>query len=287
MTKSDETCVTRFWAVRGGLMVATAGVWIVAVWLGASVLDPASSAVAAGEAGAWGTIRGRVVWGGDSVPVPAVLVQKGDNATAKDDKGHCAAHEVKSEDLLVDAKTKGISSAFVFLVRPPAVHPELAKAPGGEVVLDQRGCHFVPHVLAIHASQKLKVRSSDPIQHNTRTTPFRNEAINFVLAPNDPGRVVPLVAEPRPIPVRCDLHPYMSAWLMVFDHPYFAVTAADGSFELKHVPAGGLTMNVWQEKQGYFKDLKRAVNPKYPSQGFRVEVKAGVVTELGELLMGP
>src|SRR3989304_10619839 len=106
-------------ANSGGRVRAAVGVWILAGWLGVSVVDPASSAVAAGEAGAWGTIRGRVVWGGDSVPVPAVLVQKGDNATATDDKGHCAAHEVKSEDLLVDPKSKGISNAFVFLVGAP------------------------------------------------------------------------------------------------------------------------------------------------------------------------
>ena len=81
------------------------------------------------------------------------------------------------------------------------------------------------------------IKSSDPVNHNVRYAAFTNSPFNQILRPN--GHIdVKLVAERRPIVVACDIHSWMKAYIMVFDHPFFAVTAADGSFEIKGVPAG-------------------------------------------------
>ena len=85
--------------------------------------------------------------------------------------------------------------------------------------------------------------------------------------------------EKRPIAVGCDLHPWMTGYLMVFDHPFFAVTGEDGSFEIKGVPAGKQNVVVWQEKVGY-------VTPGF-AVGVPVEVKAGATVDLGDVKLDP
>ncbi len=97
----------------------------------------------------------------------------------------------------------------------------LAKSP--KVELDQKNCEFLPYALAIHQDQTLVIKSSDPVNHNVRYAAFTNAAFNQILAPK--GELeVKLVAERRPILVACDIHSWMKAYLMVFDHPFFAVT---------------------------------------------------------------
>ena len=154
---------------------------------------------------------------------------------------------------MVDPKTKGVAYGFAYLVKPKGANPEavkalLAKQP--KVELDQKNCEFLPYVLAIHQDQTLVIKSSDPVNHNVRYAAFTNAAFNQILAPK--GELeVKLVAERRPIVVACDIHSWMKAYLMVFDHPFFAVTGEDGSFEIKGVPAGEQNLVVWQEKVGY------------------------------------
>jgi hypothetical protein len=90
---------------------------------------------------------------------------------------------------------------------------------------------------------------------------------------------VKLVAERRPIVVACDIHNWMKAYIMVFDHPFFAVTGADGSFEIKGVPAGDQNLVIWQETVGY-------VNPE-KSKGMAVTVRAGETSDVGPVTLKP
>ena len=152
----------------------------------------------------------------------------------------------------------------------------VAKNP--KVEIDQKNCEFVPYALAIHQDQPLVIKSSDPVNHNVRYAAFTNAAFNQILAPN--GQLeVKLVAERRPILVDCDIHPWMKGYIMVFDHPFFAVTGEDGSFEIKGVPAGAQNLVVWQEKVGY-------VNPE-KAKGMPVTVKAGEATDVGAVTIDP
>ena len=148
-----------------------------------------------------------------------------------------------------------------------------------EVVLDQKNCEFRPFVLPMHQDQTLVIKSSDPmINHNVRMSPFTNPGKNQTLGPD--GKLeLKLVAERRPFEMACDIHPWMRAWILVCDHPFFATTAVDGSFEIKGVPIGTQKLILWQKSAGY-------VTPGLGS-GMTVEVKAGEVTDVGEIKLDP
>ena len=136
----------------------------------------------------------------------------------------------------------------------------------------------MPHVQAIHQDQLLVIKSSDAVSHNVRYSAFTNPTFNQILAPR--GQLeVKLTAERRPIVVACDIHTWMKAYLMVFDHPFFAVTGSDGSFEIKGVPGGSQNLVFWQEKVGY-------VNPE-KAKGTPVLVRAGEVRDLGAVAIHP
>src|SRR5262249_12980563 len=143
---------------------------------------------------------------------------------------------------VVDPGTKGIPYAFAYLVmpkndkgNPEAVKALIAKAP--KVEIDQKNCEFLPYTTAMHKDQALVFKSSDPVGHNIQYSSFSGASQDVNLPPN--GMLeVKLQADRFPIPVNCDSHPWMHAYLMVFDHPFCAITGEDGSFEITGVPAG-------------------------------------------------
>ncbi len=214
--------------------------------------DEKAEAGAAAATGDWGTIKGQVLADGPVAPLK-LLVTKG-NAAAKD-SAVCAADNVPDESLVVDAKTGGIANVVVYLQKSPAtVHPDLQKSKDAEVVFDQKGCRFLPHVLLVRTDQQVRVKSDDAIAHNTHTYPLKNRQENFVVSPNDrTGVAVPSVSivERLPAKIGCDIHPWMQAWWVILDHPYAAVTKEDGSFEIRDLPVGDHVFVVWQEKVGY------------------------------------
>jgi plastocyanin len=229
--------------------------------------------------GSFGTIKGRLVYGGSPAPPAKDLVPKG--AAQKDPAVCAAAVAIPDRSLVVDPKTLGVKYGFAYLVRPKGENPEAVKELVGKaekVVLDQKNCEFIPYALAIHQDQTLVFKSTDPVNHNVHLSPFANAPFNQILAAN--GVVEKkLVPERRVIPVSCDIHPWMKAWIMVFDHPFFAITGDDGSFEIKGVPAGEQKLVVWQETVGY-------ATPGL-AQGVPVSVKAGEVTDVGEVKLDP
>jgi hypothetical protein len=229
--------------------------------------------------GSFGTIKGRLVYGSGEAPPAKNLKEKG--AAEKDPTVCAAAAAIPDRSLVVDPKTLGVKYGFAYLVRPKGQNPEAVKELVGKaekVVLDQKNCEFIPYALALHQDQTLVFKSSDPVNHNVHLSPFTNPPFNQILAAN--GVVEKkLVAERRVIPVSCDIHPWMKSWIMVFDHPFFAVTGDDGSFEIKGVPAGDQKLVIWQASVGY-------ATPGL-AQGMPVPVKAGEVTDVGEIKLDP
>lgn len=137
-----------------------------------------------------------------------------------------------------------------------ALKPEDPSALGGEVpkepaVLDQKGCQYVPHVLAMMVGQKMKIKNDDPFQHNVHSQASTNPPFNFGQPNKDDGKDVEPPKAPETYKVKCDVHPWMGAWVAVFDHPFFAVSGEDGKFDIKgKVPEGEYTVVAWHEKFG-------------------------------------
>jgi len=124
-------------------------------------------------------------------------------------------------------------------------------APKEAAVLDQKGCQYVPHVVAMMAGQDLKVKNSDPFLHNVHTLPEKNQGENKAQPNVDPGTKLKTPKEPEYIRVKCDVHPWMGAWIAVIDNPFFAVSDKDGKFTLpKGLPDGDYTVTAWHEKLG-------------------------------------
>ena len=199
----------------------------------------------------WGTIKGQVVWAPAKLPEPAKFVAPpGTPACVNVNAGN-----ILLEPYVVDPKTKGVRWAMVWLLdasgdrtKPIPIHPSLQAVPKANLVLDQPCCTFEPRVFGMREGQTLIAQNSAAFAHNTNIS-----AANFneLLAPGGKKAVPPLNATTVPTPVACNIHPWMTGWIGVFKHPYFAVTDKDGKFEIKDAPAGKYHIVVWQEAVGY------------------------------------
>ncbi|MGA8617765.1 MAG: hypothetical protein WB660_04505 [Candidatus Sulfotelmatobacter sp.] len=121
--------------------------------------------------------------------------------------------------------------------------------PAQPAVLEQKGCLYRPHVVALQANQKLNVVNSDPTTHNIHPMPANNRESNMIQPPGVPLELT-FAREEIAIPVKCNVHPWMRGYIAVFKHPYFAVTGKDGSFELKDLPPGSYIITAWHGKLG-------------------------------------
>ena len=231
---------------------------------------------AAGAEEGWGTITGQIIFEGN-VPEPTILVKQGDQ-NAKNAEV-CAVKDVVSEDLVVDKETKGLKWAVVSIGGKLKIHPDLAKAEG-TAEMGQEHCHFIPHVLAMRQGQKFIVSSNDAVGHNSNCAGIKNATFNPLIPAAPPGGKTTLdgpdlVADR--LKVNCNIHPWMSAYIIVFDHPYFAVTDDKGNFKIENVPAGAQKLVIWQDK-GFNEGS---------AKGNDITVKAGETTDLGKITYTP
>jgi plastocyanin len=157
---------------------------------------------------------------------------------------------LSTEDTVV--KDGKLANAFVYIKDGTTADGKKITAltfatPTAPVVLDQKGCHYVPHVLGIQTNQTLKITNSDPTQHNIHPTPKVNEEWNQ----GQPNGAPPLEKTFKRaevlVPVKCNQHPWMKSYIAVLKHPLFAVSAEDGSFTIKGVPPGSYTVVAWHE----------------------------------------
>lgn len=184
-----------------------------------------------------GTIMGTVRFAGPPPARAPVEISK--------DRDVCGAAPHYDESLVVSAQG-GIANAVVSIAD---IRKGAPLAPLKDVRFDQKGCDYVPHVLAFPAGSTVDIINSDSILHSVRT----DSRINPPLDMAQPGfkKVIAVtVAKPEIIHVSCDAHGWMHGWWFVAGNPYYAVTGADGSFAIKDVPPGTYTLKVWQEKLG-------------------------------------
>jgi plastocyanin len=118
------------------------------------------------------------------------------------------------------------------------------------VVLDQKGCHYRPHVFGIQVGQPLQIVNSDPTLHNIHAMPKANQEFNTGQPIQGMKTDHTFTAKEVMVPFKCDVHGWMNAYAGVLEHPFFAVTDASGKFELKGLPPGDYTVEAWHEKLG-------------------------------------
>lgn len=116
--------------------------------------------------------------------------------------------------------------------------------------IDQNGCNYDPHVLALMTGQQLQVANSDQATHNINAAPKRNPRWNESQAAGAAPFTEVFTRSEIGIPVKCNIHPWMKAYIAVFSNPYFQVTRDDGSFKIDHVPPGTYTLTAWHELYG-------------------------------------
>jgi plastocyanin len=123
-------------------------------------------------------------------------------------------------------------------------------APSEPAVIDQQGCVYHPHVLGMMAGQDLQFLNSDGILHNVHGLPKQNREFNIGMPANLTEKSVTL-NQPEPLfPVKCDVHPWMNAYVAVMSHPFWAVTDEDGAYSIENLPAGTYTVEAWHERLG-------------------------------------
>ena len=222
------------------------------------------------DGGKWVTIKGQVIFDGADVPTqkPINLAPGGQ---AHPDKAGCAKDpDLKSEEWIVNPKNKGIRDVYVW-VEPlgtkrgtpfPAaqINPALATPKATAWSIDQPCCRFIPRVLAVRVGDSLAVKSSPTIAHNANFQSENNGSKNIVIPADAPPvtMVEKFVAEPGPIGVACNIHPWMKSTIRVFDHPYFALTDEKGKFEIKLAPIGKFRLFVWHAQNGWKDGVKGA-----------------------------
>jgi plastocyanin len=194
---------------------------------------PADVSLVKVQAGS-GTLRGTVAFNGVAPAMKEIA-----NVPC-----HEGAKPTKEESVVVNANGT-LRNAVIYLKNVTADPLPGTPAP----VLDQVGCQYVPHVVAVQAGQPLTIRSSDPTIHNVHYSPQVNKAnnLNFTAAGTE-QRVT--FAQPEFVRFKCDIHPWMNAYAGVFPHPFFAVTGDDGRFEISRLPAGTYTLVAWHERFG-------------------------------------
>ena len=181
-----------------------------------------------------GTIKGEVKFTGK---VPAPVTHK----TGKFKK--VCGPEILEESLII--KKQKVKNVVVWLEGKQA--KKLKNIPGSYTI-DQKKCAYAPHVLAMPQGSELKILTSDPINHNIHTYSFDNDPINIMFLPNQDYTLE--MEEPEIIKVSCDLHSWMTAYIVVTPHSYFAMTQNNGTFEIKDVPPGKYTLKLWHEALG-------------------------------------
>jgi hypothetical protein len=144
----------------------------------------------------------------------------------------------------------GGTVANVFVYIKAGLEGKKFETPKATVALDQHGCLFVPRVFGMQAGQSIDVKNSDTVSHNIHPMPTNNREFNEQQSPEAPDILHKFPRADVMIPVKCNVHSWMHAFIGVVDHPYFAVTGPDGAFELKNVPPGDYTVAFWHEKFG-------------------------------------
>lgn len=194
----------------------------------------AKDALSAAPTGPKGAIDGVVTFEG-TPPAPAAASAMTDPA--------CQGAAPEAAVTIQDGKLANV------LVRISDASLKVA-GPAAPVVVHQKGCQYTPRVQGAVLGQKLAIQNQDPTLHNVHTYEDRKSLFNNAQPPGAPPILKPLPDREGVVQVKCDVHPWMAAFVVVGHNPYFAVTDAAGHFHIPDVPPGHYTLEAWQEALG-------------------------------------
>ena len=209
------------------------------LWLAAGLV---AVLISPGVAVAASSVSGTIVFDG-KVPTMRPLAMEADPACAKKHAKPALAEML----VLGNGNTMGNILVYVSKGLPSG---KTWPAPKEPVVMDQKGCLYVPHVMGIMVGQPYRILNSDGVLHNVHTLPKINPSFNQAM-PATRKEATTTFAKPEPIfQIKCDVHPWMSAFIGVFTHPFFSVTSTDGKFTISGLDAGTYEITAWHERLG-------------------------------------
>lgn len=197
----------------------------------AAVVDPATA----------GAITGSIKFTG-AAPEPEVI--------SMDAEPTCAEQYTEGPFTETVVVNENGTLANVFIYVKSGLEGQTFPTPSETVLLDQQGCRYVPHVLGAQTNQTIIIRNSDDNLHNIHPQPQNSRPFNIGQPTQGMETERSFSAAEIMIPVACDVHNWMSAYIGVVDHPYFAVTGSDGAFELPNLPPGDYVVEAWHEEYG-------------------------------------
>lgn len=218
-----------------------------------------------------GTLKMRFVYGGKAPERAKIDVNK--------DVEFCGKFGLEEEKLVVDPETMGIKNIVVYVYTGRGgTKLEKMDLKNETLTMANDQCRFEPHVLVLKAGDTLKITNPDEVGHNANVSAFANESVNLTIAPGAEVDVEMPNAEPGPVKVECNIHPWMTGWVFVQDHPFVAASNEAGELEIAGLPTGDVTFRVWAEAaDGAISEVKiDGKTTKWRRNRFEVDIKPGV-----------
>jgi plastocyanin len=189
-----------------------------------------------------GSVTGKIVYEG-TVPTMKKLDMAADPTCAHKHEGE----EPPRSEMLVLGDGNAMANIFVRIKNaPPGSYP----TPSTPAEIDQRGCIYHPHVVGVMVGQPILFKNSDGILHNVHGLPKVNREFNIGMPGSLKEKEQVLNKVEAQFKVKCDVHPWMNAWVAVMDNPFFDTTGTDGTYEIDNLPAGDYEVEIWHERLG-------------------------------------
>ncbi|MEM9366239.1 MAG: methylamine utilization protein [Planctomycetota bacterium] len=225
-----------------------------------------------------GTLRMRFVYGGPMAP-------KLDDIEPNRDVAFCGKHDIPDESLLVDPDTKAIANVILYVYTGRGGSDLPAMEPGNKNhILANDKCRFDPHIVIAQVGDTLEVTNPDDVGHNANISFFKNTPQNPNIPPNGSVKFELAEPEPAPIPVQCNIHPWMLAKLVVLDHPFGAVSGPDGVIEIEGLPVGELNFRVNHESAKIDDVIVEGKEESWRRSRVDIDIKAGM-NDLGDVVI--
>jgi plastocyanin len=161
----------------------------------------------------------------------------------------CRKHDEVLTETVIATEEGQLQNVFVYISRG-IDKSTIPPAPDEPVVIEQKGCTYIPHVLTVRTGQELVIRNSDGANHNVNARPTHgsNKGFNQMQPPNGQDLVKTFARPEVAVPFGCDIHPWMKSYVAVMEHDYHAISDAEGNWSIEGLPAGDYYVESWHEK---------------------------------------